>query len=156
VKFEKILTLLVLCAFLIVLSGIIDNLVPWYKIHNIEVLGDSFAPGDGQKILLDRSAMISFKATVTRELVRRSSDYNEEVWKISYSTPVNKGKRKIFMNWELPNDCDNCPYTTEGTYFWRGIATFKPMGFSEVTVPFETNEFKIVKSPTVEVFIPPK
>jgi len=141
---EKILQMVLLIAlFLVAVSILVDNLVPWYT-QEIPYKIDSgtYLPGDSVEVSFNRKALVDLKGEVVRELVRIDMDSEVEVERRHYKIEMDKGEKNITTYYTIPT-IEAAPYLEGNSYVFKGILTYRPFGLFEKSLHFTTEKFHI-------------
>jgi len=144
---NRILSIMIALAVLLVVSSTVANMIPWYRQNEPMKIGNKelqpFKPGEHMRIDIERTALIGIEGRVTRELVRvhRNGD-EEEVYKLNKLISIERGTKRISVYYKLPS-IRECPQMKPNTYVWRGSMVYKPFGYLEKTYQFSTEKFQI-------------
>lgn len=142
---NKLLTILVIISLCFVIIISITYLVPWYKQKlPLEIIGNTFKPGDHVPIKVERKSLINLNARIVRELIRldKHNNIEFEVSKEFQNVDFGIGKKTVVIYYKLPTLL-TCPQLKSNTYIYRGNITYKPLGLIERRFHFETEEFQI-------------
>ena len=148
-KCKKLCATVMVVIIILFTFNTIMNIVPWYSMKSIEVIGKDFRPGDTMRVKITRNVLIAFEAHLVRELIKTNPHSDEMVYQIHEYYGLTPGLRTSIMFLRIPT-LKQSPQLSGNSYIWRGTMVYRPFGLLQKTVTFETEKFHINVNPRAE------